>query len=121
MTSVPISHATPACAYAHNVHRDDYQDLTRDLVGLRSISHPARPLPGVDVLIGGGAGDIKEKDAAGSQGKNFVPGNAWITADDLKAIDASAGGKYVLAVREEGISGRNRLAEQARDVVSLNG
>src|SRR5262249_12756962 len=32
VTSVPISHATPACAYAHNVHRDDFQDLTRDLL-----------------------------------------------------------------------------------------
>src|SRR5262249_2629929 len=30
VTSVPISHATPACAYSHNVDRDDYQDLTRD-------------------------------------------------------------------------------------------
>ncbi|NBS33700.1 MAG: alkaline phosphatase, partial [Planctomycetia bacterium] len=29
VTSVPISHATPACAYACNVSRDDYQDLTR--------------------------------------------------------------------------------------------
>jgi alkaline phosphatase len=115
VTSVPISHATPACAYAHNVHRDDYQDLTRDLVGLRSISHPAKPLAGVDVLIGGGSGDTKEKDADGSQGKNFVPGNVWITAADLQAIDSAAGGKYVLAVRTEGVNGKNRLAERARE------
>ncbi len=27
ITSVPISHATPACAYANNVTRNDYQDL----------------------------------------------------------------------------------------------
>ena len=115
VTSVPISHATPACAYAHNVHRDDYQDLTRDLVGLRSIAHPGKPLAGVDVLIGGGAGDTKEKDAKGSQGNNFVPGNAWITAADLKSIDSAAGGKYVIAIRDAGINGRNRLAERARE------
>ncbi len=29
VTSVPISHATPATAYANNVFRDDYQDLAR--------------------------------------------------------------------------------------------
>ncbi len=115
VTSVPLSHATPACAYAHNVHRDDYQDLTRDLVGLPSVSHPGKPLPGVDVLIGGGAGDVKEKDANGSQGKNFVPGNAWITAADLKTIDAAHGGKYVLSIREDGVVGRSRLTERARE------
>ena len=50
VTSVPISHATPACAYANNVHRDDYQDLTRDLVGLPSVFHPGG-VAGLDVLI----------------------------------------------------------------------
>ena len=60
VTSVPISHATPACAYSHNVHRDDYQDLTRDLVGLPSVSHAREPLPGVDVLIGAGWGSTRE-------------------------------------------------------------
>ncbi|HEY3968831.1 MAG TPA: alkaline phosphatase [Planctomycetaceae bacterium] len=114
VTSVPISHATPACAYAHNVHRDDYQDLTRDLVGLRSISHPRQPLPGVDVLIGGGFGDVREKDEEKTQGKNFVPGNAWITADDLHTIDAANKGKYVVAMRTAGVNGRDRLAGQAR-------
>ena len=52
VTSVPISHATPACAYAHNVSRDDYQDLSRTCSGLPSVMHPQSPLPGVDVLIG---------------------------------------------------------------------
>ena len=52
VTSVPISHATPACTYAHNVSRDDFQDLTRDLLGLPSIAHRSQPLPGVDVLLG---------------------------------------------------------------------
>jgi len=38
-TSVPISHATPAATYAHNVTRYDYQDVSRDLLGLPSVSH----------------------------------------------------------------------------------
>ncbi|MGE5195656.1 MAG: alkaline phosphatase [Deltaproteobacteria bacterium] len=115
VTSVPISHATPACAYAHNVHRDDYQDLTRDLVGLPSIAHPREPLAGVDVLIGGGFGDATTATTDKGQGKNFVSGNAWITADDLKAIDAASGGKYLLSLRAAGVSGKQRLAERARE------
>ncbi len=54
VTSVPVSHATPAATYANNVSRGDYQDISRDLVGLPSSSHRSNPLPGVDVLIGGG-------------------------------------------------------------------
>jgi alkaline phosphatase len=107
VTSVPISHATPASAYANNVHRNDYQDLTRDLVGRPSIFHPGG-LPGVDVLIGGGWGVEVEKD--GAQGNNFVPGNKYIAADDLKAIDTAHGGQYVIAQRTGGVSGAELLS-----------
>ncbi|WP_253154574.1 alkaline phosphatase [Stieleria tagensis] len=106
VTSVPISHATPGCAYANNVHRNDYQDLTRDLIGQPSIYHPGG-LPGVDVLIGGGWGIDKDKD--GAQGKNFVPGNRYIAPDDLAAIDTQNGGKYVVAQRTSGVAGSDVL------------
>ncbi|QEF97772.1 Alkaline phosphatase 4 precursor [Stieleria maiorica] len=115
VTSVPISHATPGCAYANNVHRNDYQDLTRDLIGRPSIYHPGG-LPGVDVLIGAGWGIDKEKDSA--QGKNYVPGNKYIAADDLSAIDVKNGGKYVIAQRTNGIEGAEVLDQavhQAKD------
>lgn len=112
VTSVPISHATPACSYAHNVDRDDYQDLTRDLLGLKSISHPEKPLPGLDVLIGTGWGDKREKDAG--QGKNFVPGNAVLTDADRAAVDVKNGGKYVVSERTAGEAGRNRLLADAK-------
>ena len=111
VSSVPISHATPAATYAHNVSRNDYQDLTRDLLGLPSISHPERPLKGLDVLIGGGYGSDRDKDSG--QGKNFVAGNAYLTSDDLKAVNVEHGGEYVIAVRTEGVPGKRRLAEAA--------
>jgi len=107
VSSVPISHATPACAYANNVNRNDYQDLTRDLIGRPSSFHPGG-LPGVDVLIGCGAGIDKNKD--GGQGKNFVPGNRYIAADDLAAIDIANGGKYVISHRTDGVAGSDVLA-----------
>lgn len=112
VTSVPISHATPAATYAHNVSRDDYQDLSRDLVGRPSVSHPDEPLPGMDVVIGCGWGVEQKVDS--SQGKNFVAGNRYLPKDDLEAIDASNGGKYVVAQRTPGRDGSDVLREGAR-------
>lgn len=115
VTSVPISHATPAAAYAHNVHRDDYQDLTRDLLGLPSVMHPDEPLPGADVVMGTGFGSNRAKD--NGQGKNFVPGNAYLTDQDLQKADVRSGGKYVVAMRtpgEKGIEVLREAADQAK-------
>ncbi len=106
VSSVPISHATPGCAYANNVNRNDYQDLTRDLIGRPSVYHPGG-LPGVDVLIGGGWGIDKDKDPA--QGKNYVSGNRYIAPDDLAAIDVQNGGKYVVSQRTSGVAGAEVL------------
>lgn len=110
VTSVPISHATPACAYAVNVHRDDYQDLTNDMLGVPSVSHPGG-LPGLDVAIGCGWGEVKDKD--GAQGKNFVPGNRYLTDATLKTIDYKNGGKYVVAQRTASVSGAEVLKSAA--------
>ncbi len=112
ITSVPISHATPGSAYAHNVTRNDYQDITRDLLGRPSVSHPDAPLPGVNVLIGAGWGTMKSKDAG--QGKNFVPGNRYLPEADLKAIDVKNGGRYEVALRTPGRSGKEVLQQAAR-------
>ncbi|TWT61435.1 alkaline phosphatase [Rubinisphaera italica] len=115
VTSVPISHATPAAAYAHNVSRNDYQDLTRDLLGLTSISHPNNPLSGVDVLIGCGFGEDRNQDAG--QGENFVPGNGYLTTEDLLKADSRMGGKYLVAQRSEGVSGKTLLEVAAQDAI----
>lgn len=112
VSSVPISHATPASAYAVNVDRDDYQDLTRDMIGLPSISHPDQPLPGLDVVIGGGYGHIVKQSKG--QGANYIPGNLYLTEADLLASDVRRGGKYVTAVRDEGVDGAVALAQAAR-------
>jgi alkaline phosphatase len=118
VTSVPISHATPAAAYANNVHRSDYQDLTRDLVGLPSIAHPNEPLPGVDVLLGAGWGESKNFDK--EQGSNYVSGNSYITEADLRAIDVqrSETGKYCVAQRTTGRSGREVLLAATEDAAN---
>ena len=116
VTAVPISHATPAAAYAHNVSRNDYQDLTRDLLGLKSVSHPLTPLAGLDVLIGCGFGQDRAKDSG--QGENFVPGNAYLTEADRQAVDARNGGPYIVAMRQEGVSGSEALEVAVDDAIA---
>jgi alkaline phosphatase len=118
ISSVPISHATPASAYAHNVDRDDYQDLSRDLLGLPSISHPEMPLAGMDVVIGSGWGTDKESDAA--QGKNFVPGNRYLAEADRKRIDVANGGRYHIVQRTPGESGQ-KVLQKAADNAAKSG
>lgn len=135
VTSVPISHATPACSYAQNVDRDDYQDLTRDLLGLPSISHPTKPLRGLDVLIGGGFGDTASKSGqtvmdavtglvtgqkSQGQGVNFVPGNIWLTDADRATIDVANGGNYLVAQRTTGLNGRELLQKTAETAAASN-
>lgn len=116
VTSVPISHATPAAAYAHNVDRDDYQDITRDLIGLPSAAHKGDPLPGVECLIGAGWGQQKMKAAA--QGSNFVPGNEFYDREDLLRVSTEKGGKYVLAERTAGSKGVDVLNAATNAAIS---
>lgn len=115
VTSVPVSHATPAAAYANNVTRKDYQDISRDLIGLPSSAHRREPLAGVDVLIGGGWGEGTNKDKV--QGQNFMQGNTYLHQDDLGKVDVENGGQYVVAERTQGQSGRDLLMAAADKAV----
>ena len=116
VSSVPVSHATPACAYANNVSRDDYQDIARDQLGLPSIAHRTTPLPGLDVLVGGGFG-VDVRDDKG-QGANFEPGNKYVAESTLREIDAVGGGRYRLALRTAGRAGADVLREAARACIA---
>ncbi|MDC0937255.1 alkaline phosphatase [Pirellulales bacterium] len=117
VSSVPFSHATPAAAYAHNVSRNDYQDLSRDMLGLASVRHLENPLPGMDVVIGGGHGCRRDQDA-GAQGQNFEPGNEFLADEDLARVNVANGGKYVVAVRAAGVDGDQALTTAAKQATS---
>lgn len=119
VSSVPISHATPACVYSHNVTRNDYQDLTRDMLGLPSIAHRENALPGVDVLIGCGWGDETADDRK-KQGNNFMPGNKYLAEIDLETIDAENGGNYVVAMRTAEREGADVLAAATEQAIADN-
>lgn len=120
-TSVPFNHASPSAMYAHNVHRDDYQDLARDMLGLDSITQrtgkEARHR-GLDVVLGAGAGQETSDKGAIAQGKNAVRGNLYITDADRAAIDVRNGGPYVVTGTTPGASGAAVLAEAAATAAS---
>ena len=117
VTSVPIPHATPACAYANNVSRDDYQDILRDMVGVRSVSHPDAALPGLDVVIGCGFG-VGDPDDRDDQGRNYEPPLKYAAVSTLEEIDARRGGRYEMALRTPGRKGADVLAEGARAAIA---
>ncbi len=119
VTSVPFDHVSPAVMYAHNVHRDDYQDIAREMLGLTSITQEAGKEPrhpGLDVVIGCGFGQTLREAARSSQGANAVVGdNKYITTKDLEAIDAKRGGKYVVAQTRSGQNGASAIQSAAEE------
>ena len=69
------------------------------------------------MLLGCGWGEKSRK--AEAQGNNFVPGNPYITAADLRAIDVRNGGKYRVVQRTPGRSGSELLIDQARQAFKV--
>ena len=112
VTSVPFSHATPAASYAMNVSRNDYQDLSRDMLGLSSVSRNI-PLPGLDVIIGAGYGVNSEGDDR--QGGNFKPGNRYLANSDMDAL--RNGDAYEIVHRTPGKTGAAMLYTAADNAV----
>lgn len=118
VTSVPISHATPAAAYANNVTRKDYQDISRDMLGLPSVSHRDQPLRGLDVVMGGGWSPARQKDPG--QGNNYLVGNRYLHESDMEKVNVDHGGQYVVATRQTNRSGHEALKEATQKAVSEN-
>jgi alkaline phosphatase len=116
VTSVPFNHVSPAAMYAQNVHRDDYQDLAREMLGLPGILQETRHVPkpsGLDVVIGTGFGINTNPRSLAAQGKNGVLGSQFITDTDLAAIDLRNGGKYVVTHTQPGTRGHCLLTDAA--------
>jgi alkaline phosphatase len=124
VTSVPFNHVSPAAMYAHNVHRDDYQDLARDMLGLPCITQHTGKDPlhsGLEVVMGTGYGQVTIGEVPKGQGKNVLPGcNIYITEADKAAIDVRHGGKYVVAQTEPGVRG-NQALQSAADRAAREG
>ncbi len=116
-TSVPFDHASPAGTYARNVYRDDYQDIAREMLGLRAIVEDATHadhLTGLDVVLGAGADkEAPRFEHVKEQGVNSADGTTYLANVDKKAVNIADGGKYVVVERTAGKSGSDILAEAA--------
>ncbi len=124
VTSVPFDHVSPAAMYAQDVHRDDYQDLARAMLGLPGIIQESRhePLrPGLDVVLGTGFGVVTKPSSLRLQGRNGVAGNLFITDADLAAVDVKNGGKYDVVHTEAGINGEESLMKAAELAAKRDG
>lgn len=118
VTSVPFDHASPAAMYAHNVHRDDYQDLARDMLGLSHIGHEAKREQrhaGLDVVMGAGWGQLTNDKSLKAQGRNGVAGGLHVTDADLAAVDAAKGGAYRVVHTTPGEAGGALVRAAAED------
>lgn len=121
VTSVPFPHASPAAMYAHNVHRGDYQDIARCMLGLPGINQETGREdlhPGLDVVMGTGFG--QESGASKSQGKNAVAGNQYLAPNDRATIDAKFGGKYVVVETDYNVDGAEAVKKAAAEAVEKN-
>ncbi len=121
VTSVPFDHVSPAAMYAQNVHRDDYQDIGRAMLGRPGIIQEARQIPlrhGLDVVIGTGFGIMTTPKTLAAQGHNGVAGNFYISDTDLAAIDVKNGGRYVVAHTETAVNGGQALKDAASAAAS---
>jgi alkaline phosphatase len=116
VTSVPFDHASPAAMYAQNVHRDDYQDIARAMLGRPGIIQETRQVPlqpGLDVAIGTGFGIATNPKSVAVQGRNGVAGSLFISDANLAAVDIKNGGKYVVVHTESAKSGSQALKDAA--------
>ena len=107
-TSVPFDHVSPAAMYAHDVHRDDYQDLARDMLGLRGIAQETGkdPVhPGLDVVLGAGHGQVSSHDTMRGQGIECRQG-----AESLHRRQGQSGDRR--GQRRQVCGGRDRAERQ---------
>ena len=124
VTSVPFDHVSPAAMYAQNVHRDDYQDLARAMLGLPGIIQETRHTPvrpGLDVVLGTGFGVVTTPTSLSLQGRNGVLGSLFITDADRAAIDVKNGGKYDVVHTERGANGGQSLMKAATQAARRDG
>jgi alkaline phosphatase len=65
VTTVPISHATPACVWAHNIDRNNYAAIANEMIYNW----------GLDVIIGAGNPDFDDNGQAASMTSQYVGGS----------------------------------------------
>ncbi|MHB8771546.1 MAG: alkaline phosphatase [Syntrophales bacterium] len=101
ISTVPFSHATPAAFVSHNISRNNYQAITKEIIT------QVRP----EVVIGGGHPAYNDK--AGISGPAAYQ---YIGAPEYANLQSST--EYVLAERTSGVDGGSTLLAKADEAIS---
>ncbi len=98
VTTVPVSHATPAGFVSHNVSRNNYQAISKEIIT------EVKP----DVVIGAGHPDFSHATTK--------PSYNYIAADEYTTLKSST--EYVFAERQAGVDGGTTLLAKATEAAS---
>ncbi len=96
VSTVPFSHATPAAFVSHNVSRNNYGQIAREIIG------GVRP----EVVIGGGHPDFNDATPTGARR------NQYIDEADYQLLRGGTAG-YTLVERATGVDGGAALLAAA--------
>jgi alkaline phosphatase len=123
VTTVPFSHATPACMVAHNNNRNNYEEIARDMLldsKLSIIMGVGHPLYDSDGNL------LKDENADmvfGDENYKYVGGrDAWnmLTAGSIKCNSTGdAGRREVMDIDGDGIPDKWHLIEDKIDFQNL--
>ncbi len=108
VTTVPFSHATPACFVAHNESRDNYFAIAREMItsfgdGKGALGNT----PTIEVIIGGGHPDWAK---------------GYISIEEYEALKNGATGQgWTFVERKPGVNGAEALANAASRAKKLFG
>lgn len=98
VSTVPFSHATPAGFASHNISRNNYKAIAKEIITT------VKP----DVVIGGGHPDFNSA--------TVKPDNTYIDAPEYTALKSSA--DYVFVERKAGVDGGTALLAKADEAAS---
>jgi len=98
VTTVPFSHATPAGFVSHNVSRNNYKAIAKEIIT------EVKP----EVVIGGGHPDFNSA--------TVKPDNTYVDAPEYTALKNST--DYVFAERKAGVDGGTTLLAKATEAAN---
>lgn len=92
VSTVPLTHATPAGFVSHNVSRNNYHAIGSEII------HQVKP----DVVIGGG---------------HPVGGTGYLSTADYNYLKSAANTEYLFVERQTGVDGGASILKGAKDAV----
>lgn len=123
VTTVEMSHATPACVWAHNTDRGNYAAIANEMIyssGLDVIMGAGNPNYDNDGLPASMTSDYVGGATTWSQLKNGATGRGWTLIESKAGFQSYAADPNLPLIRLIGIAQVHRTLQEKRTTVSLN-